>query len=508
MLGPAQLRQMEQGDFSLLGVTLDALPDDGHLHLAGQDSDLQKAPWLGIARTWLWLLGYLKRDTQKQQADSDFIQGLMRFQQEVGLTADGVLDNLSWQALKSLAAFDSDTQVETWDPANPAFRRAVQLRLFSYGLCKTAPPFAELPSDQDTKLQKRLHQALEDFTRLVAWYALSAEPLDSGWNRPLLRLLFAHQELIALLPFDGEGFRLSGGHPLLPMAAPQAKALRRRFVGNLALVELWLMGYPVRPGNFKADGPHDGHAKGTLYWALKQFAKDRQLPIANTHAIQLGAWFFHKSRQILSDDPPLPAEQLDAVMADSHQRHKLETGYKSLGARIVDGVKRLLRWFGALLRQVLDRAKQWFINLARLLHKGASEIYAEFKALIEISARGWHYWQDNPLQLSDRQSLMIFKQRDFDLDLIFNPLPNSTQIACLFNTMQLNIQSMALGGQVLVQLIALIRQIMSLANMLINWLGVVVALYRLGLWLRANLPLLAEAGELQAAFKQLDGQTK
>lgn len=496
-----------EGSFERLGGALDGLSDEGHID--DDDAPASGGRRVRISRTYLWLLGYLKKDNGKAETDNDYRQAVGRFQSDLALSSSEVLNDQGWNALRQLVQYDSDTDVSRWlrdAKVRPVLERAVRVRLFSYGLIKTRPSHKALSGRKLEKQRKFLREALENFARVVSRLRLIDEHLVPGFNEALLKLLFSHEGLTRRIQWAGDGYRVFSGHPDLPVNETTASKLTKGFVGNMALVELWLLGYEVRPGKFAPDSAHHRDRDGTLHAALDKFSRDRQLPNANTDQIKVGKWFFDEAHAIGDTDPSdatVSDEQLNQILANKKKRTKLEESYKSLGARILDGIKRAVTWVIGVFRRIGRFVKQLIRNVARVIHKGIAPIINHLKAMIRVSAIGFSYFFSSPVAGSSIDSVYVRKRSDFDMEVFINSNASQEEVDVFFRTLALIVRAMRLGGRIIGSIWDFIRAAIKLSNAVIGWLSLILSLMKFGNWFRQMVDLARESYSLIEEMDQL-----
>lgn len=207
----------------------------------------------------LWLLGYLERKPRRNfsprnQARNRFQQAVASFQQEAGLVVDGWVGDETWRALNALVGFESVTGIDRWQEADGTYRRAflraIQLRLFSYGLARhqPGPGFVAVPP-------ANLARACEVLWALGLMSVFPSGSPPAGW----MSLLFDHDGLVrAAAQFDDTfaSQRIAGAEHR------DVRETLRRFLVNLAKIELWLLGSEAR-----IDGADDYPVAGLARFA-------------------------------------------------------------------------------------------------------------------------------------------------------------------------------------------------------------------------------------------------
>ena len=495
-----------------LGAALDQLASEGHVY----DESLPfqaNARYVRISRTYLWLLGYLRKDNGKDERDSDYVQGLQHFLRDLGRPQQaGQLDEAAWVSLRALVSFDTQTNVSQWltaEELSPAFVRAVHLRLFSYGLVASPPSPKPLRGTRLKRQDKRLQEGITDFVRMASYLRLADAELSPGWNDPVLSLLFSHEKLLDRLASGAESIEVYPQHSGLALTSRKIARLTRNFIGNLALVELWLLGYDVRPGNFRVDGAHGREGGGSYRAAMQKFIKDRDLKSKVYRSVDGIVWFFREARNILaapSAEAPIPDEQLNELVSNKKYSRKLAKEYRSLGARILDGITRVVKWFSGLIRRLFRRMTELFRNLARIVFRAASEIYLHFRAMIEVTAKGFHYVFAKTIPGSSWQAVHIQKQADFDMQVVVHPAPDQQRADDFFRALNLRVRALEVGGKVLDLFIRIVSNFISVGQAALGWIGLLLALVKLSRMLKSSVELARESYAIVEEFRVIDAQ--
>ena len=506
-----QLLVEDPADFGRLGGALDALDSDGHLRDVNA-TDAEDPRRIVISRTYLVLLGYLRDDNHKDRVDSELQDAVRGFQAEVGREATGAVDDGTWRDLVELAQFDSDTRVATWfdgGEPSPALVRATRLRLFAYGLLADKPDHKRTTGSKLAKAQRALDAALHDFVRVASLLGLSAAPLDATLDVPTLTLLFDHHRLLrGLRPHPGgKGFAVAADHPRFPIDRTRRHRLCLRFIKNLAVVEVWLLGYAVRPGNFKPDASHGREADDSLNGALTEFARDRAIERPGGKKPSLGMWFFEEVQRVEAQGDETDAvddELLDKIVRDRKSVRDLEKSYKSLGARIADGVRRAVGWVATLVRKAWRAVKSVLRNLARVLNQAAFAAYQRLRAVVRAVAEGFEYFFSSVVKGSDPDAVSIHKLADFDMDVVIHPATPDGRILQFFSALAKRVKIMRVGGHIIVEFFEFVSIVVTAATAAAVWLTLVLALVRLGKWLRRVGPLVEEAFRLITELEELE----
>jgi hypothetical protein len=394
----------------------------------------------------LWLLGYLEnkpsaKQAGKIQATRKFKAGVKRFQQEAGLIADGWTGNQTWKAIRTLVNFETETNIGLWKRKDGifcrAFRRAVQLRLWTYGLArkKPGPNFNAIPKGNLERLKK------------VLW-SLS---LIDQYNQEI------HREYLFKLLFDPDRLVEAAGR-FKPIKKPRFGGsdtfddnihdmdkhkgileIKRRFLTNLAKIELWLLGSDIQIDG-KDDYPVEGLGVKKIGGFFSGPATDKQV-----HKYLLQYWrelslFGEKearniSRSItpslfksfLKPDETNKNEMLDfkehdyskKIVEDFEKQGKKKTldlidrSYsvgKGLGMKLWDGLKRLWAWIKRGIKKIISFGKNIFRAFYRFAMKGFKIVKTAFSAF----ARSMDQYLSGSIDIDNSNKVMIAFKKDMD----------------------------------------------------------------------------------------------
>jgi peptidoglycan hydrolase-like protein with peptidoglycan-binding domain len=218
----------------------------------------------------LYLLGYLDKKPSENEPDlqesATFQKAVRKFQKEANLTVDGWIGDETWRAMHSLVGFESDTNIKQWQEGEntfcQAFYRAVQLRLWAYGMTK------EQPTQKFDGLKEHAKKNFKEI--LWSFGALKRdENVSDFW---LFSQLFDGDALLkmASASHDGHGSffdeklieekqkaSLLMDNDFLQFIVP----LKGCFIANLVKIEIWLLG-----GEAKIDGTGDYPVEGLGEW--------------------------------------------------------------------------------------------------------------------------------------------------------------------------------------------------------------------------------------------------
>ncbi len=205
---------------------------------------------------YLFLLGYLEKKPEKNspeiQNTPEFKLAVRNFQKEAGLTIDEWIGDETWRALLALVGIESDTQIDRWQNDDGtfcrAFRRAVQLRLWAYGIANGTPNsgFATVPELSKEKFKK------------ILWCL----NIIDDYNVPVLdRVLYEHLfDADTILDRLSKSVDENGSFYDPRFDKPENTHIidiKRSFIANATKIEIWLLG-----GDIKIDGLDNYPVKG------------------------------------------------------------------------------------------------------------------------------------------------------------------------------------------------------------------------------------------------------
>ena len=386
----------------------------------------------------LWLLGYLEEEPDGRAAesvsDSAFRDALRRFRGEAGLPERGadapvVIDDDTWYALNELVTFEgmegtdlTEERVrERWrDDGSPlpALQRAVHLRLFVLGLREHRPDAALDPPRPET---------LEPFLWVNLLFGLGDDPLPQGYFPKTIAMLFNQDRFVEALSEagDGDGFEINRPQSL---SESRAQRLAQSFIVNVAKIEVWLLGFDVRP-----DGKTDYSVSGlegrgrrtdlqeTLeeYWQqLEQKSEHR----AETLAESITPALFHSLQKTV--------DAAEAVEVDPHADYSREVVEEHLTSEqdierawaevqerrlsLWDGLKRVWRWIKRGVTKVVSWIGSFFKNLGRAFYRYASKGYKIVRLAVTSVVESVEYYVGGGLASEPDGAVVLLNETDFD----------------------------------------------------------------------------------------------
>ena len=233
------------------------------LNLCPGSSSMNKVRFRVVAKQ-LWLLGYLDKKPGEEEAGMVqnsrwFQENLKQFQEEAGITIDGWIGNETWKAINALVSFETRTEFKRWKKKNNlyyrAFLRAVQLRLWAYGLADQKPGLNfkavdPLAMDRFKKILWGL-SVIDDYSVNISPQNLFKRLFNA---RGLVRKAANFSPRQSSIHDTGDTYWDKATRADDHKDVDKAK---RRFLVNLAKVELWLLGSPI-----KIDGKDDYTVEG------------------------------------------------------------------------------------------------------------------------------------------------------------------------------------------------------------------------------------------------------
>lgn len=431
-------------------------------------------------RTRLYLLGYLKRDNKSGHVDKKLTDAIKAFQSEAGLQAvDGWVGKKTWTALQELVSFEHPSEMSRWvaqQPMRPALLRAVKLRLFVLGFLRS----------RQTKDRKKLDAALERFVKVAGILRLAETPLEPTLCLETLKVLFDQDNAAEKLAQGGDA--LVANRPP-DMSEKQALKAVRKFVFCCIQIELWLLGYEVRPdgkGQFRVPkGPHAKHDY-PLYYALSAFWRDRGQtpPNAAKMAKRVPGRFFHvliePGRESDTSPAKITSESIYEALieADKEELKTVWDHIKSIGSRIWDGLKRTWRWLASWLCKAVKKGAAWLRNVARLAYQYAVNVLEPVGRTIKLLSLSFSFLAETTLRGSDVRHLVIRRDGDFDYYLYANPQRDAVTVAGLLETFARRARLFNLGARIIGKILATLAHVARHVALGAGWFGLVLALVR------------------------------
>jgi len=427
-------------------------------------------------RNRLFILGYLEKDTGMGNIDDTLKEAIQEFQKEAGLTPDGwVGERETWPALQEMVSFETPINLLQWFNSvkpKPALRRAIALRLFVLGLREKRPA----SSDED------IETGLQYFGRIWQILKLGETRSQPGLNLEWLGLLF---------DMDGLSKRLSETGTSL---SREQLAEVHGLVINAAKIELWLMGYPVRPTGYDLDkretsytGP-DGLTKldiwaksktVTQYYAVKRRIKfhkalhqfwidhgrdDKTADELSVNFLQNFPFFFQIVAAGLQTDKDLSIahrqEDLETFLKDrKDQIPRVWEKLKKIGSRIWDGIRRVWGWFRRMVTTLKDRALEIRTNLTRIIYdfalgsfKVVANVFKSIGTAIEIITKP-------VMPGSNTEQVVFFRDLDFDPKVVVHRFADHQKVMDCCETLLWETRIFAFGCHVIGTFVSILNDV-------------------------------------------------
>jgi hypothetical protein len=446
-------------------------------------------------RNRLFIMGYLEKDTGRGNLDASLAEAIRAFQAEAGLEVDGwVGEQETWPALRELVSFETPIHLPKWfagDKALPALRRAVALRLFVLGLLPKRP----LSPAED------IQDGLRAFAHI--WQVLFGDAprtkpsLDPAW----LELLF---------DLDGITRRLSKVRGKL---SREAMNLSHGFMLNAAKIELWLMGYRVRPGGYDLvqKRPIKAKVSGELtatdiwkrsatvsqyykvkrnflfYKALHSFWIDHGHDDTKADKMSVGFLQNFQSFFRIVDEGIRTAAALDVaqrqidlevlILERKEQIPSIWQNVKRFGARIWDGIRRVWGWFRLMLTRFKQKVLEIGTNLSRIIYDFALGSFTVVSNIFH-SLTTMAQWVAKPtLPGSDGKNVVFCRDVDNDVYVLVGRNADGGQVVACSEHLERAGQMFAFGCQVIGAFVSMLVNAFT-----IGWtayFGLVLALIRL-----------------------------
>ena len=187
---------------------------------------------------------------------------------------------------------------------------------------------------------------------------------------------------------------------------------------------------------------------------------------------------------------------LNRLLSQPKNLKKLAKAYQSMGARIIDGVKRAIRWVTGMFRKALGVLKKARRNIARVLNHAAIAVYERLKAVVRTMATGFDYVFRPEVTGSDLDVAAIRKRADFDMDVFVDRSAAPESVRRFFDILGKRVRAMDLGAQIFAKLVDLGAIVAVAASAAVAWLTLIIALVKLARWLKKMVVLTEEAFSL------------
>lgn len=396
---------------------------------------------LKTIRNRLFLLGYLDKDSGRGNLDGNLKQAIARFQSEAGLKSDGwVGDKETWPALQELVSFETPLNVQRWyrdASPMPALKRSIALRLSVLGF--TGP--------QSVSTNVDIEAGLSAFGNI--WHLLKFGETQSlpGLNSEWIRLLF-----------DQDGLTRNLANVDIDLAAKNIEAIHG-FIINVAKIELWLMGYPVRPGGYdlkeqkRTVKTGDGLTKTDIWMKSETvtqfFAVKRRIRfhkalhsfwidsnMSDSTADQYSVNFLRNFPEFfkivdvgIETDQKLSnkdrqSELLELIREKKNDIPLIWKNLKKIGARVWDGIRRVWGWFKRIGSIVKEKAFEIGTNLFRMIYDYASSSFTIISNIFKSFSTAVDFIINPILPIVNPDRIVFYRDVDFDLKVVIDTAAN------------------------------------------------------------------------------------
>jgi hypothetical protein len=409
--------------FDRLAAALDQGVENGVL----ADASMVRGIEVATARTWLFLLGYLDRDNGKKVPDDQLLAAQNRFCAEAGLAQHAGDSGPQFvHAMARFLAFDPREYTEaTRDtgaanrfgevgPDSPLMLRAIHVRLYALDLVE------ELPGGKSDR--SKVEKGLNDLADIYALLGLG--PLDPGLTTATVEALFDHHRVIERLRQEPHSLTLAHKANSTTKQRRQGKELVKRYVNAIGRIELWLIGYLSRP---RAKMWATDTSNHSLPAAMRAFWRDQPESTrpSRQHIEDLTGFFFDRVRWVTegtADDDSTQDEALrQTLIEDPALARTVRRETESLGARLLDGVRRVARFIVGWIRRRLGGLIALARNIASVLANRVRSVFAVVRDIVHSVGDSWRFLTAKPLPGSDHRALVMIHDGDFDFLLLVNP---------------------------------------------------------------------------------------
>lgn len=477
------------------------------------------------ARSWLFALGYMRRDDDRADYTPALKRAVMAFQKDAGLTEDGWIGtNQTWPRLQELVTFEKPLDLAYWTlpdgMARPALKRAVRARLAVYGIGKRKDGTEDAALMRDVL---RFYGVLE--TLGAAPPTLARSPAER-LGRVMLH--DAHLDRIVV----------AAGAPAVrrimdDLDDEQAASAGFGLLLNMAKVELWLaqetevsLGTSYRGRiNFarKLAMPNEIRRDMRQYmaWVDAEVEAETGLRRAFNRAMRreepyqaISLFLRTVSQHGQVEEPFAEARlaQLDTFYAEAGSRKKVDpaaetvealTGDQSFRSRLWDGLRRIWSWAKTALARAIatgERVLRLARDLAAYAFRAASEGLRHILGVIGAFVQH----ADTAIGRNNRDARgLVWVNRELgrDINLIASPGAPAGYLQAYTEQLSISAQIFRRAAAVLGRAIALG---FSLVGAAVNAPLILRTLIIVARNLRETLSYLGEISSLQSRHDDLD----
>ena len=453
--------------------------------------------------TRLWLLGYLDHKPD-DEAESDelftreFRNGVERFQEEAGLTIDRWVGDETWYALDELVSFESETDASKWyrdGSPLPALERAIQLRLFSFGLCP-APP--------DESFSGLHHEVFEEFNQAITMFnLLPSGPLDP-FSPEYINLLFDEDGIVSKLAEAHSTNSRFFTYTVPPgLTESRAEEIADKFLINAAKVELWLLGFRIA-----INGAYDYSVSGSgsenknpalqaalvAYWKIVGGKGDHE---ADEAAETITPGLFLSFRETIEESRTSDHQDYSREIEEEFAQRTddwLEEAWQFIrktGLSLWDGLRRVWGWIRKGVSGIISSLQK---NVFRAFFRYASKAFKIVKMGITSVLKGVDYYVRGILPGSSFREAAVLHDKDFDFTVFVSSSAHTEQVFKLGQKMRALAALFRLG----VRIVGLAFNVfIGMGTGAIGWARILLTLVRC---LRDLKPIYAEMRDYSAVL--------
>ncbi|MBU0982239.1 MAG: peptidoglycan-binding protein [candidate division Zixibacteria bacterium] len=470
------------------------LHDHAATEQAFRDSEVARSRVATIHRR-LALLGYMPdwdadgNETELDTVTPVLMAGIKAFQTEAGLEVDGFAgEQETWPALDELVGFETPINLDRWmvgDEAGPVLLRALKTRLIVLGMLER----------EDADNVAGLLEATNRFRSVAISLGLAERAELMSTFRATYELLF-DQDRISDGLADSIGGLRDRYDRLADVRLKAGKSLQQvveRFVSCCTSIELWLLGFEVRPGTLKMDVPRRGdrsyaRASYPLYDALNDFyleagraAPDDRLDMAWDWRIY-GPFFFDLKRikdEQGAGEREVSAEDVYSKIVEQDDKNIVTQAWdaiKRVASRIWDGIKRVVRWIASLLKRGFKMIVKATTNLARLAVRFATTAFNTIRDIFRISTETIRYFLQDTVPGSDFDQVAIAKDNDFDYRVFVNAGASHDRVTEMAQQIVYRSELGRIGISIIGKLVGAVVSVLKKSwAVLTGWFGFIMA---------------------------------
>ncbi|MBL4774743.1 MAG: peptidoglycan-binding protein [Mariprofundus sp.] len=464
----------------------------------GKSSSAYSNSRLKVIANRLFLLAYLDHDSVPSELDVKYQAAVKAFQRDAfganSMNADGWVGEKTWLALQEMISFEQPSNLKEWfaegKPCH-ALIRAAYLRLYALGLVSRAPGHRK-----SILTIEILNDALAAFSKVayVLEWAEAAALNDA--SLATLELLFDQDEMVS---------RLASAR--IPKDVANKKIIKPFIVG-MAKIELWLLGYNIRPKGYAGGSANSMQENGLdlkmgsqLFKQLKAYWQGLGIRSEKLNSKSMGLIkssfpdFFASISERLNatEDNHIPdSEQVYQEIRDRADENESETSIVqqiwhqvySIGARLWDGIKRVWRWFKAVINKAKIAVKDFVKKISGIAYQYILKAYEAVRAVIKGVTGSISFFFKPVLPLPKEglnvstAKVQIGRDKDFDFKVFVDIKDRPDDILkisqYLENKSSLFFHSCRFFGEFLQITIKLLKDIWKF-----SWISLLMALLRL-----------------------------